>query len=223
MSAGRFCTLGAAVLTIGLAAGAVDARGQAQPQMTDAQIEANVLRALAGAPDLSTQNIQTSTVYGTVTLTGNVHDETLRTKAENLAARAQGVKKVVDELTLGDTPATPAADASAQGQPGMPSEQPDGSAQANQPVLLSDGTYGPAPDGSGAQAAPPADAQAAPSPDSRCIRGTTGTTHHRTTRRFRAGSRLVWRLRFRMVRCCGFASTAAWTQTTFSRVRPLTV
>jgi hypothetical protein len=134
--------------------------------MTDAQIEANVLRALAGAPDLSTQNIQTSTVYGTVTLTGNVHDETLRTKAENLAARAQGVKKVVDELTLGDTPATPAADASAQGQPGMPSEQPDGGGQANQPVLLSDGTYGPAPDGSGAQAAPPADAQTAPSPDS---------------------------------------------------------
>jgi hypothetical protein len=169
MSAGRIRTLGAAVLTIGLAAGAVDAFGQAQPQLTDAQIEANVLRALAGAPDLSAQNIQTSTVYGTVTLTGNVHDETLRTKAENLAARAQGVKKVVDELTLGDTPATPAADASAQA--GMPSEQPDGAgAQASQPVLLSDGTYGPAPDGSGAQTAPPADTtadtQAAPVPDS---------------------------------------------------------
>ena len=171
MSVSRIRTLGAAVLTIGLATGAMDAFGQAQPQMTDAQIEANVLRALAGAPDLSTQNIQTSTVYGTVTLSGNVHDETLRTKAENLAARAQGVKKVVDELTLGDTQATPAADASAQDQTGMPSEQPNGAgAQANQPVLLSDGTYGPAPDGSGAQAAPPADtqadAQAAPGPDS---------------------------------------------------------
>ncbi len=87
---------------------------QANPGSTpDAQVEANVLRALASAPELSTQNIQSSTVYGTVTLTGNVHDEPMRTKAENLVARAPGVKKVVDELTLGDTPA-PADQASAQ-------------------------------------------------------------------------------------------------------------
>src|SRR5215472_1647606 len=81
---------------------------QSQPSsgsLPDAQIEANVLRALASAPELSTQNIQSSTVYGTVTLSGNVHDEDMRTKAENLVARAVGVKKVVDELSLGDTPA----------------------------------------------------------------------------------------------------------------------
>jgi hypothetical protein len=119
--------------------------------LPDAQIESNVLRALASAPELSTQNIQSSTVYGTVTLTGNVHDETLRTTAENLVARAQGVKKVVDELTLGDTP-PPVADQSEQNEP-TPNEQPD-SSQANQPVLQSDGTYAPAPDGSGAPPPP---------------------------------------------------------------------
>jgi hypothetical protein len=139
-----------AVLVFGAAVAAF--AQDASAKLPDAQVESNVLRALASAPELSTQNIQTSTVYGTVTLTGNVHDETLRTKAENLAARAPGVKKVVDQLTLGDTPATPASDTSAAPQP-SPSDQPD-APQAGQPVLLSDGTYGPAPDGSGAQPAP---------------------------------------------------------------------
>jgi hypothetical protein len=140
-----------AVLTIGFAVCAAGAWAQesaaAQPKFPDAQVEANVLRALAGAPELSTQNIQTATVYGTVTLSGNVQNETLRTKAENLTARAPGVKKVVDELTLGDTPAA-AADTSAPDQP-SPSDSTE-APQAGQPVLLSDGTYGPPPDGTGA-------------------------------------------------------------------------
>jgi hypothetical protein len=154
-------TVSAAFLTLGLVLGASAQDTPTQPKFPDAQVESNVLRALAGAPELSTQNIQTSTVYGVVTLTGNVHDEALRTKAENLTARALGVKKVIDELTLGDTPAAPVADQASAPQP-SPSDQPD-TPQAGQPVLLSDGTYGPAPDGSGNQAAPaPQDAQAAP-------------------------------------------------------------
>ncbi|HEV2578269.1 MAG TPA: BON domain-containing protein [Acidobacteriaceae bacterium] len=112
-----------------------------QGNMPDAQIEANVLRALASAPELSTQNIQSATVYGTVTLTGNVHDEAMRTKAENLVARAVGVKKVVDELALGDSPAT--SDQAAVDQSGDQSAQ-----AAQQPPaggqLQSDGSYAPA-------------------------------------------------------------------------------
>ncbi len=96
----------------------------------DAQIEANVLKALAAAPELSTQNIQSSTVYGVVTLSGNVQTEAMRTRAENLVARASGVKKVVDELTLGATPAAAEAQTA-----------PDAGAQ---PVLQSDGSYAPA-------------------------------------------------------------------------------
>jgi hypothetical protein len=135
----RFHGVGMAFLAAGLMFGgvAVSAQGNSgqgsSATLPDAQIESNVLRALASAPELSSQNIQTSTVYGTVTLTGNVHDEAMRTKAENLAARAQGVQKVVDELVLGDTPPAPAGDQAAQGdQSGAPAQGQAGAPPADQ-------------------------------------------------------------------------------------------
>jgi hypothetical protein len=151
MSRKGFSKLGYTVLGCSLAV-AVSAIAQNQPAMTDAQIEANVLRALASAPELSTQNIQSATVYGTVTLTGNVHDEAMRTKTENLVARASGVKKVVDELSLGDTPAPTdqAADQQPQGAP------PNGG------QLQSDGSYAPAPPQQAENAQPPIPGQDQP-------------------------------------------------------------
>jgi BON domain len=135
MSVRTIRNVGVWILTGGLTLGAADAFAQSTSALPDAQIESNVLKALASAPQLSTQNIQSSTVYGTVTLTGNVHDETMRSTAENLVARAQGVSKVVDELVLGDTPPQPAGDQANQ-QPdqgdqagqnqGPPNGQPDG-------------------------------------------------------------------------------------------------
>lgn len=112
-----------------LVASAQQATGQSGA-VSDAQIEANVLKALATAPELSTQNIQTTTVYGVVTLSGSANDEASRTKAENLVSRVAGVKKVVDEMTLGggDSAAPAQADA-AQAPQGL--------------VLQSDGTYAP--------------------------------------------------------------------------------
>ncbi len=106
----------------------------------DAQIESNVLRQLATAPELSTQSIQSSTIYGTVTLSGVVQTEELRTKAENLAARADGVKKVVDQLTLGD-PSTASGDQ-------QTSAATDQQANTGAPncQLQSDGTCAPAAD-----------------------------------------------------------------------------
>jgi hypothetical protein len=117
-----------------LLAGMIALTGTAGAQSTvpDSQVEANVLRALAGASDLASQSISTNTVYGVVTLSGTVQDEAQRTKAENLAANAEGVKKVVDELQIGS------AAAANQGAPGPGM------------VLQSDGTYAPAqPDQSG--------------------------------------------------------------------------
>ena len=130
----------------GLAVWAQSNSGQGgSATLPDAQIESNVLRALASAPELSSQNIQTSTVYGTVTLTGNVQTEAMRTKAENLAARAQGVQKVVDELVLGDTP--PAAADQAEDQNGAPPNgQPNGSQNMAVPVGW-DLCSGPGPGG----------------------------------------------------------------------------
>jgi hypothetical protein len=172
----KFHSVSLAFLAAGLMSGGLaisaqsDAGQESSATVPDAQIESNVLRALASAPELSSQNIQTSTVYGTVTLTGNVHDEAMRTKAENLAARAQGVKKVVDELVLGDTPPAAAGNQAAQGdQNEAPANgQPDGSQGV---VLQSDGTYAPA---QGQAGAPPAEQNmqnGAPPPDEQQMQG----------------------------------------------------
>jgi hypothetical protein len=146
--------IGMAVLAGGLVVNA-GAQKQAIP---DAQVESNVLRALASAPELSTQDIRTTTVYGVVTLTGSAADEASRTKAENLAARAEGVKKVVDELSLGGASAGMGAPQDAMAQDGPASAQGNMSAAAPQAppqggVLLSDGTYGPPEQAEQAQAA----------------------------------------------------------------------
>jgi hypothetical protein len=96
--------------------------------MPDAQIEANVLKALASAPQLAEQAITTTTVYGVVTLSGTVQDEPSRDTAEHLAANAAGVQKVVDQLTIGNIPPAGAQDAGA----------------GTNPMLQSDGTVAPA-------------------------------------------------------------------------------
>ena len=77
------------------------------PQVSDAQVEANVLKAFAGDARLNNQPINTSTVYGTVTLSGSVSNEAARDAAEQIAARTNGVKKVVDQLVI--APASPSA------------------------------------------------------------------------------------------------------------------
>lgn len=155
-------------LLAGSLAVATAAAAQQGAHLSDAQIEANVLRALAGAPELSTQNIQSSTVYGTVTLTGNVHDEAMRTRAEDLVSRASGVKKVVDEMTLGDTPAA-TEDASNTPQPeSQPERQRDSPSAHQQPIQQpqpgdnnqppDDGNLAPADQATGNQPPPSQDA-----------------------------------------------------------------
>jgi hypothetical protein len=114
----------------------------AQAKMPDAQVEANVLKGLAGAPDLANQQITTTTVYGVVTLSGSVPTEALRTEAENIVARTTGVQKVVDELVLGaGGPAgqNPAGQGSA-----VADANPNPGPTSNGMVLQSDGTMVPA-------------------------------------------------------------------------------
>jgi hypothetical protein len=126
----------AAFLTAGLLLGDGSSFGQTKPAtMPDAQIEANVLKALAGAPELADQSITSTTVYGTVTLNGAVRDEPLRDLAEHLVANTAGVQKVVDQLTIGTPP-----------PPGNDSQQ-----AGTNPNLQSDGTMSP-PQGQNPQA-----------------------------------------------------------------------
>ena len=117
-----------------------------QTSVPDSQVEANVLKALAGSQDLASQSISTNTVYGVVTLSGSVANDALRVKAENLAANASGVKKVVDELQVG-------AAASVQAAPAQGADAGQGGAGM---VLQSDGSYAPAapPDGTSGAPAP---------------------------------------------------------------------
>jgi len=131
------------VLTASLLLGDGAAFAQTKPAaMPDAQIEANVLKALAGAPELADQSITSTTVYGTVTLNGTVRDEPSRDLAEHLAANAAGVQKVVDQLVIGTT--APANNDSQQA--------------GTNPNLQSDGTMAP-PQGQN----PPAQNSASPS------------------------------------------------------------
>jgi hypothetical protein len=117
---------------------AIGGAALAQNTIPDAQVEANVLKALAGAPELASESITTHTVYGVVTLSGSVSNEQARTKAENLAANARGVTKVVDELSLGASAITN------QGPGPMSSAPPSAQPGAQPLVLQSDGTYAPA-------------------------------------------------------------------------------
>lgn len=112
----------------------------------DAQVEADVLKALAANPKLSNQTITSTTVYGTVTLSGSVRDEDSRKLAETIVSRTAGVQKVIDELTLNaDAPSA--------------SQQPDeatGAANDNRsnPLLQSDGTLATQPTQQGAEQPP---------------------------------------------------------------------
>src|SRR5580704_8537818 len=119
----------ASLLVAGLLLGNGVVFAQTKPAaMPDAQIEANVLKALAGAPELVDQSITSTTVYGTVTLNGTVRDEPSRDLAEHLVANTAGVQKVIDQLTIG----TPTAANSDSEQVGT------------NPNLQSDGTIAPA-------------------------------------------------------------------------------
>jgi hypothetical protein len=133
----RSALLCASVLLLQLPAKAQDSAPAPAPKsnvVSDAQVEANVLKALASAPQLANQHITTTTVYGEVTLSGSVVDEPTRVMAETLASRAAGVKKVVDELTLNPNQAMN------QGVSVPPSDDP---AMGTNPNLQSDGTMAP--------------------------------------------------------------------------------
>jgi len=120
--------------------------------VSDAQIEANVLKALADTPELANQEIKSTTVYGTVTLTGSVKDEASRDLAEKVVSNTADVKKVVDEMTVGAGAATEGADAAAQSADAQ---------EGTNPNLQSDGTMAPS---GAAQAQAPAQPPAPPAP-----------------------------------------------------------
>ncbi|MCU1251795.1 MAG: hypothetical protein JWQ49_4824 [Edaphobacter sp.] len=156
----RFTTASVLIAALLLGSGAAFAQTKVTA-MPDAQIEANVLKALAGAPELADQSITSTTVYGTVTLNGTVRDEPSRDLAEHLAANAAGVQKVVDELTIGTAAAADNDSQQVGTNPNLQSDGREASAQGQTPPAQS----APSQSGAPQNSAPPQQGQYPPQPN----------------------------------------------------------
>jgi hypothetical protein len=154
----------ALVALVGILSGSALAIAQTQPSgkkaVSDAQVEANVLKALAGASDLTDQAITTTTVYGVVTLSGSGQTEGQRTEAETIVSKTPGVQKVVDEMTLGGETANAQPPQESEG--GSASSQGPDNGEAANPALQTEGTMAQQPPSPVAQGAPNGDGQASP-------------------------------------------------------------
>ncbi len=79
---------------------ALTAAGCKKAPIDDATLTNNVHAALAGDASIATEPIQPTVVGGTVTLNGNVSNDTARMVAAQDAARVTGVRQVVNNLTI---------------------------------------------------------------------------------------------------------------------------
>lgn len=73
-----------------------------EEQIDDAAITASVKSKLAADPEVSAHNIDVDTNEGVVTLSGRVDDGAERSEAEQLARGTDGVKRVINNLKVGD-------------------------------------------------------------------------------------------------------------------------
>ncbi|MDE1162087.1 MAG: BON domain-containing protein [Acidobacteriaceae bacterium] len=103
----------------------------------DATLSTEVQKALAGDPAIAKQSIQPTVVNGVVTLAGNVTDDTASTVAAQDAARVQGVKEVVNNITVAGIAVTPTVTS-----PAAP-ENPRPATKAEQQVIATQKTLPP--------------------------------------------------------------------------------
>jgi len=133
----------------------------------DSQTDANVLTALGTSKSLANVAITTNTVDGVVTLTGVVRDANQKQLAGTLTAHAQGVTRVVNNLTIAAAPAagTPATPPDANNLP-TTAEMDDNSAPPtvqNAPPAPPQSADNTSPSGQSSVAgAPPSDQNAPP-------------------------------------------------------------
>ncbi|HEY0513014.1 MAG TPA: BON domain-containing protein [Thermoanaerobaculia bacterium] len=89
-------------LMLALALGACSSTKSAGTQIDDAAITAKVKAKLAADGDINPFNIDVDTNLGVVTLQGRVKKDETRTKAEHYARQTDGVKRVINLITVGD-------------------------------------------------------------------------------------------------------------------------
>lgn len=97
------------VLTVALIAGACS---HSAPAVNDDAIVSTIQSKLYKNPDLKTQAVDVASKGGVVTLTGTVNAPLEKLAVEDLARNTQGVKQVLDQLTVAQaaTPTEPAAE-----------------------------------------------------------------------------------------------------------------
>jgi hypothetical protein len=134
------------VLAVGLS---LVATGCKKP-IDDATLTTNVHTALAGDASIATEPIQPAVVNGVVTLNGNVSNDTARMVAAQDSAKVEGVKEVVNALTIQGLAIAPTVTT-----PAAPTEARTTTPQERQ-IIASHQTLPPPPPVAAAPAPPPA-------------------------------------------------------------------
>jgi BON domain len=144
----------ALVCLFGVSTSSVHALGQLQENQqaarSDADIQKDVEAALTASPVLNGQEIHAQTFGGGVTLTGYVDDEASKDLAKIVTSKVNGVRSVVNQLTVVPIGAPTDAESGANAQ--APADQ-RGQAQSQQQ---------PAPDRQSGVSQPPPDGYPAP-------------------------------------------------------------
>ncbi len=83
-----------------LVAAMMTALAAEKPPVTDGVVYDRVIRRLANDRDLKTTAIEVTVKDRVVTLRGMIESEKLRLRAERVAQKVDGVKKVVNELRI---------------------------------------------------------------------------------------------------------------------------
>src|SRR4051794_28593411 len=85
-----------AILTLVLATGVACSK----PGKTDAQVSGDVQNQLSGDNSLQGKQVAVQASNGTVTLTGTVDNEAQKVAASNAASKVDGVKQVLNNLSV---------------------------------------------------------------------------------------------------------------------------
>jgi osmotically-inducible protein OsmY len=72
----------------------------AQVQVSDDQLFDNVRRALANDPNVKGGTLEVSVAEGVVTIRGVLETEKLRQRAEKVAGKVKGVKKIINQIKV---------------------------------------------------------------------------------------------------------------------------
>jgi len=118
-------------------------------QLTDGQIEMDVVHALDASAALKNDLITAATIQGEVTLSGTVSSAASSQLAESIASHVGGVSKVQNNLTVGNPQDAAAGDPNAQQMANTQPDDPTAPAPDNAPSAAGPdqpvGPYPPAP------------------------------------------------------------------------------